>query len=289
MKKRRVKRSKQARPVVHKKTNEQRVSENDYAHIRSSILMGAGIVATAFTLLGGLQTVAELADWCRYLVDNWKNLTELFWQAPFSLFEMKLYPEAASALTFYFSLMAIAASARVLQSGGGHAKDLKNSVWDITLEMPLTLAVAVWSMFIFVLLQKHLVFNHSHSDGVDFARLCWLLALSSIGGATVLFWRPWRELIDNVVLAVFVGVFFFIVALPSAFAAKEFGGEEERVYKKIMMGVCFGLFPIQVMSLLTWAKARFIIYRFVVVATVVIGVLLLSWWSRAGLRVTAPA
>jgi hypothetical protein len=236
-----------------------------------------------------LQTVLDLADWCHYFVDNWKRLTESFWVWIFALLGERFPPEAAAPTTFYVSLSAIALSAGFLQRTTNHKRGTKQVFLAICSELPLALAVAVWAMAIFQFLQLHLIFGADNSAFFDSRRLSLLLFFASGAGASTLIWRPLREILDNALLAIFIGVFFFLISLPSAEAAKVAGGDDARYYQDMIARVSYGLFPLQVMSLLTWARARFINYRFILVAFVVMALLALSWLSRLALSATAPA
>src|SRR6516162_7770244 len=59
-----------------------------------------GIIGGALTLFTALRTTIGLADWARWLVEHWKELTHAFWVWAFGWLGIHLPPEWTPVLSF---------------------------------------------------------------------------------------------------------------------------------------------------------------------------------------------
>jgi hypothetical protein len=80
-----------------------------------TFLMWAGCVGVAISLLGGLQTIIDFADWARWLVLNWQHYNHLFWSGLLRLIGVKVEPPLSLLLTFVISLALASVSALFLE------------------------------------------------------------------------------------------------------------------------------------------------------------------------------
>lgn len=77
-----------------------------------------GIIGGAITLLSNWHGFIELADWCRVLVVNWKDLTAAFWRPVFQWFGVHLEPLEAAGLSLVVFVAMIAIGSRVRDGVG---------------------------------------------------------------------------------------------------------------------------------------------------------------------------
>src|SRR5215469_12832808 len=59
-----------------------------------------GIIGGAITLFVAISTTLRLADWARWIVENWKELTHAFWAWAFGWLGIHLPPEWTPTLSF---------------------------------------------------------------------------------------------------------------------------------------------------------------------------------------------
>lgn len=79
---------------------------------RSNMLAFFGIFGAAITLFTGLKSLLDLADWARWLVDNWTALSHGFWDLLLSLVNLNISREWSTMLTFVVFCTSMAWSAR---------------------------------------------------------------------------------------------------------------------------------------------------------------------------------
>ena len=84
--------------------------------LEGQVLTWIGIVGATITLVGNLGTLVTLANWCQWLVDNYKHFTESVAAYVSQLLSLKITgPEIAYGLYFLF-LVSLAAGARSMSS-----------------------------------------------------------------------------------------------------------------------------------------------------------------------------
>jgi hypothetical protein len=73
------------------------------------VLMWCGIVGGALTLFSNLSGVLKLADWARFLAENWKGWTHALWVWLFGWLGIDLAPDLTPVLSFllFWSLLTI--------------------------------------------------------------------------------------------------------------------------------------------------------------------------------------
>lgn len=81
--------------------------------LRGSIVSWVGILGGAVTLFGNLDAMLSLAEWARWLVDNWHTWLRVGWKHVFDLLGIKDSSTLRIDLTFGLFLLTTAAGSRL--------------------------------------------------------------------------------------------------------------------------------------------------------------------------------
>lgn len=72
--------------------------------ITARVYRPVGIVLTAITLFGGLQSFITMSGWARFIVEHWQQITHVFWGWVFSWLGISVSQDMALVLTFLVML-----------------------------------------------------------------------------------------------------------------------------------------------------------------------------------------
>jgi TIR domain len=75
---------------------------------RYEALMWLGIVGAALTILTSLQSLLQLASWANWLTENWRYITQTFWEVALSVVGLKLPGYLVPAATFMATMIMVA-------------------------------------------------------------------------------------------------------------------------------------------------------------------------------------
>ena len=98
--------------------------------LRYQVLTWVGIVGGAVTLFANLREVLNLADWARWLVTNWHQLTVAFWRIAFGWTGIRITAPWATALSFTaFALLTALAARRSMERSSNERSVLPYLRW----------------------------------------------------------------------------------------------------------------------------------------------------------------
>ena len=91
--------------------------------VRLQALTWAGIVGGSVTVFANLRELLNLADWARWLVTHWQDLTQGFWTAMFGWIGIRLSPLLVPNLSFalFIAMIAIGTTLRSSARGANRA------------------------------------------------------------------------------------------------------------------------------------------------------------------------
>lgn len=284
MKKTRKKRKKAKQgPAVHTLASTAVPTQSsDGDQLRSVVLLWIAGLGSVLTLLGGLQAFIELADWVHFIVSNWSLLTESFWRFVARLLGLQFIPELSAPMTFFISLTGVAFGSMALEFA--HTKGERPPFFSVDrmVRIGCSLFVANLSLFIFEVAIEHFAFKTSLQEVfLNLESRKWALLICSCGG--LLFFcmaQPSRQIMDYLILGAFIGVFYFVIALPSSLSASKSGTAAIERYRALVFQLGLGFFPLQMMSLISWAAPRYFNYRFCLVGLGVLTLLALNYVSQ---------
>ena len=275
---------------------QERVTKKPEPSFRASVVFWFSATLAAFTLFNGLQPVLDLADWARVLVKNWTAWNVGAWSWLFSPFNMKVYPESALILTFLVSIAAVSVAAQRMEMRQEPREKLSSKeVWaafwstDMFNRFLDAMVVATGAMLVHWFAIEYFVFNTSVANMLG-RYWAWALPLAwAVGTFGMLLWfRSSRDIGHLLLLIVFISGFYFIISLPSAFAAQHDGQDYIDLYRRSVLFLSTVWIPLKIAGFLTWARPRYFNYRFTVVLLTLGSIVALNYVSLLGLSLKAP-
>jgi hypothetical protein len=106
--------------------------------------------------------------------------------------------------------------------------------------------------------------------------------------AMLVFYRSSRDMGHILLLIAFISGFYFIISLPSAFAAEHEGLLDIELYRRTVLFLSTVWIPLKITGFLSWARPRYFNYRFALVMLALCSIVALNYVSLLGLSLKAP-
>jgi hypothetical protein len=203
------------------------------------------------------------------------------------------FPKGISApATFVFSLLIMSLSTKMEQSHKKTTAPLWKRVDATNVSYLQWFCIITSAMFLFRVTVETLILDLSpnikvgHSQEwvaylkLSTATVAWIYVASRLG---------LEEIIQSVLLTIFVVIFYVIIASPGAYAAKSMGGEHVSFYRDEVLEFSVWFMPAFMIGLLLSSDIRQLNSRFKYILLILSTLLVLSFVSAKGLSLKPPA
>ena len=242
-----------------------------------------GIIGGAITLFVAISATLRLADWARWIVENWKELTHAFWAWAFGWLGIHLPPEWTPTLSFllFGSLLAIGQAVKFTTTVTN--KPTADKYSEISFRLPsrrFLLCLALSPMIGFVAFKISLPVMEllPPFEMNNTARVIILIGIFTPSIAVTTLFAKQR--LHAALSASFMYIFFIIIAFLQLVYMQE--GGELSAFSALAIS---WILPVILLSV---APARAVSRRLIFLAMGLLLLIALNELSKLGLDVTAP-
>jgi len=263
----------------------------------SHMLLWFGAVLTAFTFLGGLQTVVDFSPWASWFLKNWMGMLAAIWSRIFLVFGMKPETDAIIPATFIFSMAFMAFGAMLLgkleiPASNSKSRKFLERLFNQEINHRRTEGLAVGSAMALAAITviNWYVFDSQFSDkDLNFWWMKWfLLVVAPFLFITLLFESSLSDYCHLILLTISMTCLYMLMLIPAANAARAQGGDDLWRLAFMVVNLSVFLFPSKMMTLLTIARPRFWNYRMIYVWCTIALLLALDWMARQSISLNPP-
>ena len=203
---------------------------------------------------------------------------------------------SALILTFLLSIVAVSVAAQRIEMREESKEELSaKAIWATLWSTEMcnrfldAMVVATAAILVHWFAIEYFVFNTSVANLLG-RFWAWALPLAwAVGTFAMLLWfRSSRDIGHLLLLIVFISGFYFIISLPSAFAAEHDGQDYVDLYRRTVLFLSTVWIPLKIAGFLTWARPRYFNYRFTVVLLTLGVIVSLNYVSMLGITLKAP-
>ena len=252
---------------------------------------------TAFTFLGGLQTVVDYSPWASWLLSNWLRLGEAFWARIFQLFGFNFDRHGAIPATFIFSMLFMGFGTMMLSArqtadleyaNQGFWKAIFSHEANIRRTEGIAIGLAMALITTSVVNWYIIDFSFREEDLIHWWLKWVLIVLTPLAYIFLLIELPRREFFHVIVLTISMTSLYVAMLLPAAAAARSRGGNDLWSLAFMIANLSAVMFPSKMMTIVSLARPRFWNYRMLYVWLTIGLVLTLDWIARSAISLKPP-